>query len=251
VKSIFLILIICIFWALVTATAADQDQVKNQSPKRAAGQTPNEASRRSVMKPKDWAIITFAALTLVWSIIAFWLTQRGNRSNKVLAERALEHADKSNAIAERAREQADKSNAIAELSGRRLTAESEISLLRLINDARMRVNDINLQITNLQQGETAGKLSAAETRHVQKLTLAWEDSYEVLLNAYELACGMYLDDKLDKERFKRQYHDELRGLMSSTFEPVRNRLHRPDTPYRAFRKVYDQWFNLETDRQDI
>ena len=68
---------------------------------------------------------------------------------------------------------------------------------------------------------------------------------EILLNSYELACGMYLDGKLDQDRFKRQYYLEVRRLMEDAGGEYESRLGKDISPYKAFRKVYRLWTDPE------
>ncbi len=109
----------------------------------------------------------------------------------------------------------------------------------------MRVGELFVRIADLQGGKLPTKLLADETRQIASFQTAYEEAVEVLLNSYELACGMYLDGgKLDDERFYRQYHDEIRRLFDFP-DPYHKRLHPVNSPYHAIRKVRDKWHNLE------
>lgn len=66
---------------------------------------------------------------------------------------------------------------------------------------------------------------------------------EDLRNAYEEACSRYLDEKVDKERFKRMYYSEIQNLVENKdqieyFDTVKLR-------YKCIFKVYKEWFDLE------
>lgn len=65
------------------------------------------------------------------------------------------------------------------------------------------------------------------------------------LNAYETACSLYLDEKIDKERFKKQYHKEIQNLIEN--EEIREKFFNNSVKVRfgAIEKVYKDWFNLE------
>jgi hypothetical protein len=176
------------------------------------------------MQTKDWFVVGISGAALIWSIISYFL-------NKASAKKAGERADAANRIAEQ--------------TDRRLTAESELSVLRLINEARMKVGELFVRITDLQSGRLPSKLTADETRLLASLQLAYEGAVEALLNSYELACGLYLDGgKLDDERFRRQYHEEIKRLFDFP-DPYQKRLHPVNSPYKAIRKVHEQWHNLE------
>ncbi|NEU30140.1 hypothetical protein GN156_05015 [bacterium LRH843] len=63
------------------------------------------------------------------------------------------------------------------------------------------------------------------------------------LNAYEEACAKYIDNKVDKERFKKTYKVEIRNLvekedLSTYFNGVTSR-------YKGILKVYKEWEDLE------
>ena len=75
------------------------------------------------------------------------------------------------------------------------------------------------------------------------LTQAFKSARELNMNAYDEACAKYLDNKVDKERFKRNYCIEIRRLVedknnSEFFNPT-------TSPYRCILKVYNEWNNLE------
>ncbi len=176
------------------------------------------------METKDWVIATFSGLAFLWSLISYFL-------NKASAKEAGDRADAANTIAKE--------------TGRRLAAESEISILRLINDTRTKARELCLRVTELQAGRVASKIPADESRLIAAINVAYEEAVEAFLNAYELACGMYLDGgKLDNERFKRQYHDEIRRMFDLP-EPYAKRLHPVNSGFPAIRKVHQEWHNLE------
>lgn len=65
------------------------------------------------------------------------------------------------------------------------------------------------------------------------------------LNAYERACSLYLDEKVDKERFKKNYFKEIMLLMES--DDILNRFfgNSNKIKFPAIEKVYNEWFYLE------
>lgn len=67
---------------------------------------------------------------------------------------------------------------------------------------------------------------------------------EEALNCYEVLCQKYLDDKADKERFKKAYKNEIANLFSSN-SLYKERLDGQSSPYKAIKKVYEEWENLE------
>jgi hypothetical protein len=124
------------------------------------------------------------------------------------------------------------------------SAGPETAILAQINQGRMRISEISLKMTDILKGRLPTALNADEKRHVQAIESNYHEAVETLLNSYELACGMYRDSKLDKERFRRQYGEEIRRLFVGT-KAYTDRLHPPSSPYKALRAVHEEWFNPE------
>lgn len=62
---------------------------------------------------------------------------------------------------------------------------------------------------------------------------------EVYRNAYEDACGKYLDGKIDKERFRRMYQSEIRKLVED--EEQKTFYSSTQSIYDCTIKVYNEW----------
>lgn len=120
-------------------------------------------------------------------------------------------------------------------------------------------NDLTKAANDLQKGQVEMQIremiSTARSRY-QEMTIKLlehknEDVYkevveaalEDCLNAYDEACAKYLDAKVDKDRFKKLYHDEIRQLVDN--DATRDKFHEPQTKYHATVKVYTEWNNLE------
>ncbi len=94
----------------------------------------------------------------------------------------------------------------------------------------------------------AAKVECGEGSNVDKKTLEMYNvnfvaAIQAMLNMYDDACTKYLDGKIDKERFKRNFFIEIRNLIERStlkehFDPTTSR-------YKAILKVYDEWENLE------
>lgn len=67
--------------------------------------------------------------------------------------------------------------------------------------------------------------------------------FEDYLNAYDEACAKYIDNKIDKVRFKKMYVDEIKNLVES--KNGKEKIDTDTTRFRAIRKVYNEWNNLE------
>ena len=119
----------------------------------------------------------------------------------------------------------------------------EIEVRATIGDETARVNEVAMRMNPLVAKKNAGAISPAEQGELDALQNNWRASVQGMLNAYDEACTKYLDGKIDKERFKRNYHFEIRNLLESSglkqfFDPHTSR-------YKAIIKLYDQWENLE------
>lgn len=106
--------------------------------------------------------------------------------------------------------------------------QMEIQINQMISNTKKEVMDISLLIAD---------------RNEEILKQAFRSARELNLNAYDEACAKYLDNKVDKERFKRNYFIEIRQLVES--ESNAEFFSSPATPYRCIIKVYNEWNNLE------
>lgn len=125
--------------------------------------------------------------------------------------------------------------------------------------------ELNEKALKIQEGqielEMANQLSAAkkyvdswesmlysnltdEEKKKALLTQKRDFVIEEALNCYEVLCQKYLDDKADKERFKKAYKNEIANLFSSN-SIYKERLDGQSSPYKAIKKVYEEWENPE------
>lgn len=75
----------------------------------------------------------------------------------------------------------------------------------------------------------------------QILQSAYGAAEEVYRNAYEDACGKYIDGKIDKERFRKFYQIEIRSLVEE--EPNRQYYADNQSPYSSTLSVYKEWYH--------
>ena len=108
-------------------------------------------------------------------------------------------------------------------------AQVEMQIRELILSARSRYEDKAVQFKN----DTDNEFSKAMI----------ESALEGVLNAYDEACAKYLDEKVDKERFKKLYHDEIRQLVVDP--TIKEKYVEPQTKFHATVKVYTELNNLE------
>ena len=111
----------------------------------------------------------------------------------------------------------------------------ELNIHQLLNQTKKDVMDITIVI--------AEKCSNDDQDMKGVLTQALNTANERNLNAYEEACAKYLDNKVDKERFRKNYHIEIRQLV----EDINNKekFDATTSPYKAILKVYKEWNDFE------
>lgn len=123
------------------------------------------------------------------------------------------------------------------------SAQIETSLRSEIRSAEASSRDAGYKVAEFKVANT-GDLSAQQNLHLDFLSKAWNSSLEAYLNAYEDACGKYIDNKIDKKRFKKTYHSEIRNIGE---KEVYKLFMQPESTskYTAIWKVYKEWNNLE------
>jgi len=88
--------------------------------------------------------------------------------------------------------------------------------------------------------EIALKIQAGQAEVIKQ---AFETARELNLNAYDEACSKYLDKKVDCERFKRNYHVEIRQLVEDANN--RGKFDAVTSKYKCILAAYNEWNNLE------
>ena len=69
------------------------------------------------------------------------------------------------------------------------------------------------------------------------------DAQQDYLNAYEEACMKYIDNKVDKDRFRKTYSEEIRNIVRD--ENYKKYFDDFSSTYYAIKRVYEQWNNPE------
>lgn len=109
-------------------------------------------------------------------------------------------------------------------------AEVELQIRLMITAARERLENISLEISSKDCDNS-------------KYSKIFESALENVSNAYDEACTKYLDDKTDKERFKKTYFNELKNWVEG--ETTQEKYKGPQTKFKATVMVYEEWTNLE------
>lgn len=111
-------------------------------------------------------------------------------------------------------------------------AENEI--FQLVSAARKSFLDISLSL--IQQENDINKKDELKKG-------LFNNAIEELLNAYENGCAKYLDNKVDKERFKKIYMVEIRNVVEN--KSFKDKFDSYTSRYKAILKVYNEWNNFE------
>lgn len=160
------------------------------------------------MEKMDLAMVILTALTVVVSVIAlcvsFVASQKGNKLACV-------------------------ANDLTKTANDMQMAQVEMQIRELILNTRSRYEDKVVQVKDEKDEELREALL--------------DSALEGLLNAYDEACAKYLDGKVDKERFKKLYRDEIRQLVDD--EVIKEKYREPQTKFHATVKVYKEWNDLE------
>lgn len=105
----------------------------------------------------------------------------------------------------------------------------EMQIREMISSAKWRYADLGIQLSKDIENATL----AAST------TAALED----VLNAYDEACAKYIDNKIDRERFKKLYAAEIRNLVED--DSTKDYYVMPRSRFQPTVTVYRKWNNLE------
>lgn len=156
----------------------------------------------------DLAMVILTALAVIVSVIALCTSYSA--------------AQKGNSLAAAA-------NELTKTANEMQMGQVEMQIRELIQNARNRYEDISIQLNGHENDETYIKVVGS--------------ALEAVLNAYDEACAKYIDGKVDRERFKKLYHDEIRQLV--TDDATKEKYCEPQTKFHATNKVYSEWNNLE------
>lgn len=61
------------------------------------------------------------------------------------------------------------------------------------------------------------------------------------LNAYDKACALYKDNKVDKERFKKDYYNEITNIFENENFVSVGKLNEKSCKYNNLIDIYEKW----------
>ena len=122
--------------------------------------------------------------------------------------------------------------------------DSEIKAFEMIAKSEKDFAEANAAIVEEMEAHESSPEKPSTAFRLTKAKSDLNDFYaQSVLNAYEIACQRFLDDKLDKERFKKTYAARLKKLCSS--EAYKPFISSGDFNYSALEKVNKQLNNPE------
>jgi Skp family chaperone for outer membrane proteins len=121
------------------------------------------------------------------------------------------------------------------------SATIELGLLDTITSASEKVMDCSADMDDLVSRKDS--LTTEEQTQLEFKKKRFDTAVENLLNAYEEACAKYVDKKIDKERFKKNYFRSIRNVVEN--EKFKDYYVGVQSNYKATLKVYKEWFDFE------
>lgn len=119
----------------------------------------------------------------------------------------------------------------------------EGELRQAVESAKSRVNEIALLVIPLNSKKATTALSKEEELMLDGYHKSLDAAIESMLNTYENACSNHLDGKIDKVRFKRSYHVEIRNLLEK--DDLKKYFNPTTSRYKPLLKVYKEWNDHE------
>ncbi|WP_102313314.1 hypothetical protein BCV29_17990 [Vibrio cyclitrophicus] len=120
----------------------------------------------------------------------------------------------------------------------------ELEMRQAIENAKSKVNDISIVMAPLVAREESEQgLSVEDAKTLEIYRKNFNAAVQTLMNTYDDACSKYIDSKVDKVRFKKNYRYEIRNLLENKelkeyFDPLTSR-------YKPILNVYTEWENME------
>ena len=143
-----------------------------------------------------------------------------------------------------ARKSSARANAIASDNLQLQHGLVELELSQSIEGAKAKINDLGVVMAPFVAKRKKGTISEEEQETLNIYDKNLNASIQSLLNTYDAACSKYIDGKIDKVRFKKNYQVEIRNLLENDdlkeyFDPITSR-------YKPILVVYNEWENSES-----
>ena len=125
----------------------------------------------------------------------------------------------------------------------------ELGISQSIENAKAKISDVSMIMAPLVAKEQVGKISNEEAATLEIFRKNFKAATQSLINYYDAACSKYIDDKVDKVRFKKTYKNEIRKTIENPdfkeyFDPL-------TSSYKPILNVYQEWENLENQHNTV
>ena len=104
------------------------------------------------------------------------------------------------------------------ITNQKTNAQVELEIKKMIDEKKQKVND--------QEPDFSSKI---------------DNLIEEELNAYDKACALYLDKKVDKKRFKKDYYYEICKIFEDKNMQDVGKLNDKNCRYNNIIEVYNKW----------
>jgi len=122
--------------------------------------------------------------------------------------------------------------------------QSESMIYSNIATARCRIEEVSSEIAKLSSEKEISELNKHENRFLEILKKRQGSAIENYINVYEVACGSFLDNKIDTRRFRKTYADDIKNLCEK--DAFKKQMQPEGTSkYTTIWKVYHSWFQAE------
>lgn len=118
-------------------------------------------------------------------------------------------------------------------------AQLELGIHQNLATAAQNLMQATSALRPLLAKKTAGPLSDAEQAELDMLMQELGARQEAYLNAYDHACGTYLERKIDETRFKRDYFHSLNNIISD--KSLGQLLSAPGNRHSNIKAVWSKW----------
>jgi hypothetical protein len=116
----------------------------------------------------------------------------------------------------------------AVLSNRIIIGQTEVLVRERISSAKIRIDDLALH---------------KDEYNDEVFAKVFDSAVEELLNSYDGACQKYIDNKLDRKRFKKSYFTEVLRIFND--ESYNEYIIKNVDSYKALMKVKNDWMPKE------
>ncbi|UAB70662.1 hypothetical protein INR79_01680 [Vibrio sp. SCSIO 43132] len=120
----------------------------------------------------------------------------------------------------------------------------ELEMRQAIENAKSKVSEISVLMAPLVAREENGQdFSAEDAKTLEIYRKNFDAAVQALMNTYDDACSKYIDGKVDKVRFKKNYRFEIRNLLEN--KELKGYFDSLTSRYKPIINVYTEWENME------